>query len=507
MRLERAKNAKRNIFVGVFYKIYTILLPFIIRTVIIYSLGVEYIGLDSLFASILQVLNLTELGVGIAMVYSMYKPIADDDTDTICALLKLYKKYYRIIGAIIAIIGLLLIPLLPRLISGNVPDSLNLYVLYILKLSATVASYWLFSYKNSLLAAHQRSDVTNKVLIVTNTIQFILQAFLILFFKNYYYYMVAAIIGQIGTNIVTAIVVNKMYPLYKPKGELDVKIVKNINQRIRDLFTSKVGSVIQNSFDSIVISSFLGLAILGKYNNYYYIMISVFGIVTIIFNSITAGVGNSLIVESKTKNYNDFLKLSFITFGIISVCSACFFALYQPFMKIWVGEENLLSFGLVVCLVLYFACYTFNQMMCVYKDASGMWHSDRFRPLTTALVNLLFNLATVKTIGLFGVVLSTVLSMAFVGMPWLMTNLFKYVFKMDIKLYVKKIIAYILACIISSLLVIFICNFFPNGGVIILIPRLVIAILISSATFCFFFHRSNEFRQSIELLQRVIKKM
>lgn len=505
MRLERAKNTKRNILVGVIYKVYTILFPFVIRTVIIYFLGVDYIGLDSLFVSLLQVLNLTELGVGIAMVYSMYKPIAEDDKETICALLNLYKKYYRVIGFAIALIGIILMPFLPSLISGTVPDSLNLYILYILKLSTTVLSYWLFSYKNSLLSAHQRIDVMNKVLLFTNTAQFILQIVLVIVFKNYYLYMIAAVIGQISTNVTTAIVVNRMYPELQPRGELDKKVVKDINQRIRDLFTSKVGSVIQNSFDSIVISAFLGLVMLGRYNNYYYIMISVFSVVTIAFNSILAGVGNSLIIEDREKNYNDFLKLTFMTFGIINVCVACFLSLYQPFITLWVGERNLLPYSLVVCIVCYFTCYTFNQMMCVYKDASGIWHSDRFRPLITAIINLILNLSTVKYVGLFGVVLSTVLSMLFVGMPWLLTNLFKQVFRRKPYGYIWQLIKYVLVLVITAFIVHFVSNQLPSIGVLSIVIRLVVSVLISISCFCLCFFKCSEFRNSLELVVHMIR--
>lgn len=145
--MNRTQNATRNIVFGVILKIYQILLPFIMRTAMIYLMGVEYLGLNSLFTSILQVLNLAELGVGSAMVYSMYKPIAENDKSTICALLKLYKKYYFFIGLIIACVGVLLTPLIPKLISGDIPGQLNVYILYLLNLAATVMTYWLFAIK------------------------------------------------------------------------------------------------------------------------------------------------------------------------------------------------------------------------------------------------------------------------------------------------------------------------------------------------------------------------
>lgn len=339
MRIERTKNAVRNMIFGSILKAYQILLPFIMRTAMIYFMGVQYLGLNSLFTSILQVLNLAELGVGSAMVFSMYKPIAEDDSTTICALMKLYKIYYRIIGLIIAVVGVICLPFIPYLIKSDIPKGMNIYVLYLLNLSATVLSYWLFAYKNSLLQAHQRVDIMSKVTFITNTIQYLLQFFVLVIIKNYYAYLIVSLFMQAVTNIITAVVVSKKYPNYKAEGKLSKDYIIKINQRIRDLFTSKLGAVVLNSSDSIVISAFLGLTTLAIYQNYYFILTSIIGFVTIIFNACTAGIGNSLIVETKEKNYYDLKKFTFIISWIAGFCSICFLCLFQPFMDIWVGKS------------------------------------------------------------------------------------------------------------------------------------------------------------------------
>ena len=134
MANSRTRNATRNMMFGTLLKIYQMIVPFLMRTVMIYFMGVQYVGLNSLFTSILQVLNLAELGVGSAMVYSMYKPIAEEDTATICALMRLYKIYYRIIGSVIAVVGLLATPLIPFFVKGSIPENLDLHILYLLNL-------------------------------------------------------------------------------------------------------------------------------------------------------------------------------------------------------------------------------------------------------------------------------------------------------------------------------------------------------------------------------------
>ena len=380
------------------------------RTAMIYLMGVQYLGLNSLFTSALQVLNLAELGVGSAMVVSMYKPIAENDNTTICALMKLYRTYYRVIGLVIAVVGCALIPFIPRLIKSDVPADINIYILYLLNLGTTVLSYWLFAYKNSILQAHQRADVVSKVTLVTSTIQYGSQLFVLWAFHNYYLYVIVMLATQALTNIVTAVCADKLYPQFKPRGKVDKIQVQKINQRIRDLFTSRIGGVVYDSADTIVVSAFLGLTVLAVYQNYFFILNAITGFIAVVFAACTAGIGNSIVMESKEKNYQDLNKFAFIITWIAGFCSACLLCIYQPFMELWVGKDLILSFSAVVCFVIYFFVRQFNALFNLYKDASGMWHEDRLRPLIAALTNLVLNLILVKFIGIYGILLSTVLT-------------------------------------------------------------------------------------------------
>lgn len=395
-KIERTKNATRNIIFGVILKAYQIIVPFLMRTAMIYFMGVQYLGLNSLFTSILQVLNLAELGVGSAMIYSMYKPIAEDDNTTICALMRLYRTYYRLIGLVIAIVGCALTPFIPKFISGDVPTGVNIYILYLLNLGATVLSYWLYAYKNSILQAYQRTDVVSKVALATSTIQYVFQLLVLWLFKNYYYYVVVTIVTQAVTNVVTAAIANKLYPEFRPNGKLPRDVVQQINHRIQDLFTAKIGSVVIGSADTIVISAFLGLTVLAVYQNYYFIMNSICGFITVVFSSITAGIGNSLVTESAEKNFNDFKKFTFIICFILCICCCCFAGLYQPFMRIWVGNEFMLDYSFVILFCILFYCLELAMVWATVKDAAGMWHTDRFRPLIGAGVNLIMNIILVQ---------------------------------------------------------------------------------------------------------------
>lgn len=507
MKIERTKNATRNIIFGVLLKIYQIAMPFFIRTAMIYYMGVEYLGLDSLFTSILQVLNMAELGVSSAMVYGMYKPIAEDDENTICALLKLYRTYYRIIGLVIGVVGACLTPIILILIKSNLPNGLNIYVLYWMNLITTVFSYWLLAYKMALFQAHQRIDVVSKISIITYSIRYFLQLFIIIVVKNYYLYLIAMLMTQILTNIFTAIQATKIYPNYKPKGYLEKENIKIINQRIKDLFTSKLGSVIVNSADTIVISTFLGLTVLAVYQNYYYILTSIIGLVTIIFNACTAGIGNSMIIETKEKNFNDLKKFTFLIVWIAGFCTCCFLCLYQPFMEIWVGKRYMLSQSAVICFCIYYFVYEVNQLLNTYKDAAGIWHEDRYRPLVTAISNLIMNIILVQFCDIFGVLLSTVLSTLCIGMPWLLHNLFTVLFDYSqLKEYLNKILKYTIIVILSCLLSYIICNMMVLGKWMTLIVRSVICILIPNLIYYVAYKNMKEFDECFHVVIKMINR-
>lgn len=506
MKIERTKNAGRNILFGVVLKTYQIIVPFFMRTAMIYIMGAQYLGLNSLFASVLQVLNLAELGVGGAMVYSMYRPIAEDDHKTICALLALYRKYYRIIGAVILVGGLIVIPFLPNIIKmDTVPSDINVYILYLLNLLTTVMSYWLYSYKNSLLNAFQRTDVESKITMICSTVTYLVQFVVLVCWKNFYAYTIVMLLVRIVNNLMTAHVVNKMYPQYKPSGKLDKQIVSDINQRVKDLFTARIGSVVYDSSDTIVVSAFLGMRILAVYQNYAFIMTSVAGFIGTVFSACTAGIGNSLVLETKEKNFNDFKKFTFIIGWICSVCSCCFLTLYQPFMELWVGKDLMLDFSAVVCFVTYFCTKQINSLLNLYKDAAGIWHEDRFRPLVASLANLGMNLFLVRYIGIYGILIATVLAILLVGGPWLLHNLFTKIFDKEMLFpYLKHLGGTVSIIVVDCCVCFWICELIPIKSLVLqLLINVVICAIVPNIINYIVFGKKTEFKEMLILIDRM----
>ncbi len=506
MKLDRSKNTARNMAFGVVAKIYNLLLPFVMRTLLIYTLGIAYTGLNSLFTSILSVLSLAELGVGSAMTFSMYKPIAEDDTATICALMQLYKIYYRVIGLVILVVGAAITPAMPFFIKRDVPADINIYILYAINLLITVLSYWLFAYKNCILYAHQRNDIGDKIGLAVNTVKYGLQAVVLIAFKNYYAYIIVALMLGVVSNVVTAAVCDRLYPQYKAKGKLPKEQVQIINRRVRDLFTLKIGSIVIESSDTIVISTFLGLTALARYQNYFFIFSSVFGFVSLITSSALAGIGNSLVTESGEKNFNDLKKFTFILswMSCFSVC--CLACMYQPFIELWVKKENLLPYGMVILFCVYFFIKQMNSLLNLYKDAAGIWHEDRFRPLVTSAVNVIMNVIMVQFWGLYGIILSTVLSVLTVSLPWLFHNLFTTVFRSGRRELFLKISAYGTVSAVSCAICIGISRFVSFDSLILTLAlRLVICTVISNVNFLGIFFRSGEFKSTVATVNSVTK--
>lgn len=436
---------------------------------------------------------------------SMYQPIASDDKKKICALMRLYKFYYRTIGCVIAFLGLLLLPFIPHLVKSDLPDNLNIYVLYLLNLGATVLTYWLFAYKNAILDAYQRTDITSKIMLVTSTIQYFLQILILVFLKNYYVYLIVVLVTQIANNLITAAIVQYKYPNYVAMGELEKDEVKQINCRIRDLFTSKLGGVIVNSADTVVISAFLGLTKLAIYQNYYFIITSVIGVVGIVFSSCTAGIGNSMVTETIEKNYKDFKKFTFLVMAIVNFCTSCFLCLFQPFMEVWVGNELMLSFGMVVLFCIYFIDYECMALLSVYKDACGIWHHDRFRPLCEAGINLLLNLLLVNIGGLYGILLSTIISMSFVSLPWLVMNLFNFVFRRSSSEYISILIQNVIVVIVDMIVCYAICQMVHLGGIMTIIFRGAVCVVFSNISYFAIWKNNEDFKDAIKLLNSIFK--
>lgn len=502
----RTEHARRNIIWGLLYKVASLLLPFAVRTIIIYTLGSEYLGLNSLFTSVLNVLSLAELGFSSAMVYSMYKPVAENDSHTICALLKFYRTIYRIVGAIITIIGLVLLPFIRNFISGDVPADVNVYILFAIYIADTAIGYFLFAYKSAILTAHQRNDIYTKAIMFGIFAKNAVQIVVLLLTKNYYIYVVVIPFSTVLSNLFISYLSAKYYPQYKCEGDVEKGLKKQIRGKVLALFSVKVTNVIYNSVDSIVISSFLGLVALAKYNNYYYIMNAIIGIVTVLYNSLTASIGNSIVTETDQKNYRDYMNLSFINAWLVGFCTACLYCLYQPFMRMWVGEDLMFDINIVVCFCIYFYVFQLKSVQSAYKDAAGLWKEDMWRSYSANIFNLVANLILVRFIGVYGILISTILALLVVTYPWQTWMIHKKLFHCSMLPYIIRLLIYtavtVLACAVTGK----ICDLLPSEGIPAFLMKVVVCIVVPNIVFLICSFKTKEFKKMMSTVKRVIDR-
>ena len=499
----RTKNSVRNIITGFILKIVCIVLPFIIRTVIIKKLGMEYLGLNSLFSSILQVLSLSELGFSVTISFCLYKPLENKESEVVKALLNYLKKAYFIIGIIILFIGLALMPVLPYLINGSYPSDINLYLLYSIYLVNTVISYIFFAYRSVLFNASQRSDIENKITLFVSIIMYSVQVLFLFLFQNYYIYIIVLPISTFIINLLKFVVSKKKYPDYFPQGKISHDERKKINSNIKALVGHKLSSTIVNSTDSIFISAILGLNMLAIFQNYFYIVSSLLSVVNIVYSSITASIGNSIAFEDKAKNKILFYRLNFLNVLMIGWMSICMICLYQHFIELWVGKENLLPFGSVCLFVFYFYSWKFKEILSVFKDAAGMWRLDFWKPYIISVLNIILDSILIYFLGVNGALIATIVSVSFISLPWETHVFFKNYFEESPKTFYVKLLLLSTLVLFAGLITYITCYFLPSVGILWFIIKILICIFVPTLIFLICTFKSDEFKWILSKLKNI----
>lgn len=504
--MTRNKNITNGIFMGFINNILTIILPFITRTIIIYKLGTDYVGLGGLFTSILQVLSLTELGFSGAITFALYKPILQRDLKHINALLSLYRFVYRLVGISIIFISIILIPILPELVDGGLPDHLNLYVLYFIYVFNTVVSYFFSAYKSVIFNASERYDIEITIKSGVLILQYVLQSIVLLLFDDYYIYVIILPIATIINNIINSLIVKKKYPDFKPEGKISKFEIYNIIRNVGGAFFSKIGLTIYNSADTIVISAFLGLNMLGRYQNYYYIISTLISLFAVIHNTIRPVIGNDLNTKSKVDNWRNFRIIYYVYTWLGVYFTEILVACMQDFEHLWVGKNNLLPHNIALLLAAYFFVTKLYGLLTVYQEAAGIWWQGKFIPLISSFINLFFNLFLVQIIGLYGVIISSILSTIFISLPGLIYIIFKYLFvEKSQKIWIiKYILIFIVETIIIGVVVYFLCSQIPYLGFIGIIIK---AILSSIITIIFFVGSAIIYPEGKDVIKYVLTKL
>jgi len=505
MKLEVAKNAKRSIVIGLFNKLIMMIMPFVIRSIINLTLGSQYLGLSSLFSSIIQVLSLTELGFSSAMVYHMYKPIADNDQKQINALLNLYKSAYRIIGIAILALGGIIMAFLPFLVKGSYPEGINIYFLFAIYVINTSISYFLYGYKQSLLVAYQREDINSIINLVVQTAMHICQIALLLVTHNYYLYILCMPLFTVLNNLWMGLMTKKLFPNAIAKGKLDKHTLSGIKQLVAGTFIQRACGVTRNSLDSICVSAFLGLTLTGIYNNYYVIFNGVTTLLGIIGTSLSGGIGNHVAVKTVDENFEELRKIDFLYMNISGISTVCLMCLYQQFMKLWMGDTMLLPFGAVVLMCIYFYVLKMGDMKYLYNTANGLWWKLRWRAIIETILNVVLNILLGKLWGVYGIIAATIISLITINFIWGTTILFKEYFKLDrLFQYYKYQIVYLIVTVVICAITYYISNVLitVEGLMLGFIVKAIVSLTLSVFFYWIIYFKTDIFRQAIKMIKK-----
>lgn len=506
--MNRTENIKKNLTFSIIKYVAQILLQFVLRTVLIYFLGAEYLGLGNLFTNIFTFLNLAELGIGSAIVFAMYKPIAENDIEKIKSLQNLYKKFYLTISAIVLVVGLIITPFLKFLIKGGVSVDINIYVLYLMYLANTLVGYF-SAHKRSLLFAYQRNDVENLIKTLCLIAMTIIQIIAIVLFKNFYIYFSITIVFTVIECFLIHLKANKLYPEINGKApKIDSETKKQITHNMTALSFNKIGAAVVNSTDNILISTFFGAVLLGVYSNYYLIIYTAISIFALLNSAITASVGNLIASENKEYVYEKFKQLNFYYSLLTCFCTVCLTVLLQPFMLVWTGGGiYMLEFSSVIFLSLGFYLARMRQIVCIFKEGAGLFWEDRWKPIVEALVNLLVSILLAKLIGINGIFIGTIISTLAAPLWVEPMVLYKHYFNKSVKSYFIKYITNFFVMLIITFICFIACYFIPSTGLLWLVVKFAVCIALSLSLIALTYCKTKEFKELITLIKNFCKKV
>lgn len=515
MGASRTKNSARNMSVAIVVKIATLILSFICRTVFIEILGSEYLGINGLFTNILRLLSFAELGAGSAIIYKMYKPIAENNTEKIKSLLHLYKRAYNIIGIAIFIMGIALIPFLPFLMkdtAGLSEDKIILY--YILFLANSSISYF-FVYKRSLLTACQDEYVVNLISLFATVLTNILEIIFLFATRNYAAYLLMQICGTLFENILIAFRANKRYPYIKDKAnqKLSKHEHKSFFRDVRVLFLYQVANALALGTDNVIISAFVGVNEVGLLSNYTLITTSLFGLIDAMFNAITPSIGNLNTIKDKARKEKVFYQILYMLFIVYGYASIMVTLLINKFIVLWVGEDYVFNMSISIVLGLDLFVSGMRYVYYSFRNTSKLFRKKVLLPFTSVLANVLLSILLANVLPVeghwkvFGVLFATPFTKLAINLLYEPSMIHKYIFESSPIKYYKKYAYYMFIMLLSGVVSYFAIKVIPIDGVLGFVIDGIVGTLVVLAIFWLFTFKTAAYREVKEKLAQLVKKV
>ncbi|WP_148335209.1 lipopolysaccharide biosynthesis protein [Bacillus massilioanorexius] len=473
------------------------------RTVFIAVLGAEYLGVSGLYSSILMVLSLAELGIANVMIYSLYKPIRDQDEGAICALLNYYKKIYKRIAIAVLLFGISIVPILHMVINSNLTYN-DLVLYYLIFLLNSVVSYFV-AYKTALINADQKNYIITFVGTACALLTNILQIIVLVIIKSFTLYLIIMVIGTVLNNIILSIKADKLYPYIKQPYDIAKSQIKEINKNIRSMFLFKIGHVVMNNTDNILISMMVGTIYVGYYSNYFMLVNVVSSFISIIIQSLHASIGNLNAESNVIKSYKFFNMLLLFFHWLSAFSSLCFLVVFADFITIWIGESYLLDSSDVIAIVFNFYIQNIVTPVWIYRETLGLFNQIKYIMLCAAIVNLILSIVLGSYWGLAGIIISTAFARMLTNV-WVEPRLlFHKTFEQPVSQYWNRQIKYFITTIIAVFITVMITDNMPVS-LLFIILKVCICFFIMTVTFLIANFKTEELRMLYEYIQNFICK-
>ncbi|MEG1254499.1 sugar translocase [Clostridium sp.] len=505
----RIQNSIKNIIFGLGGQLASTILAFITRTVFIYVLGAEYLGIDGLFTNVLSLLSLANLGFDSAIIFSLYKPLSDKNNVEIKGYIGIYSVVYKFVGTFVFFIGILLIPFLPYIISGELNIKENLTVIYIMFLLNSSISYF-YIYKQSILIANQQNYIISKVHTLFMLLSNVLQIVVLLISKNYLLMLGIQLICRVLENIYISKCADKEFPFLKDKkieGKLSKEKKRSLYKNVYSMLLYKISGTVINSTDNIIISYFVGIFYVGIYSNYLLIISTLRTLLSYIFSSLKASVGNLMVSKDNEKKEFIYYEIFFLSFWIYGFLSICLFILLNDFITIWIGEKYVLDTFTVLIIIVNFYTEGMQNVSTTYRDTTGLFSVGKYRPIIAAIINIIVSIILAPKLKISGILLGTIISRVLVYFWFDPYVIHKYVFKKRIMSYfieyIKKVFIIVatgnITFLVTKTIIVesLFLRFFINCGICILVPNVIFLTIFYKNKY--FKYLNNIFRTFIKI--------
>lgn len=504
--MKRTGKSFVNVMASVLTNAIILVTAFAVQKVLVDTMGSEYNGINGLFGSIISMMSLADLGIGTAIIYHMYRPVAEKDWEKINSLLLFYKRCYIGISGVVLLIGIVVGFFLPLLV-GEVTIHDSIYLIYILFLADCLCSYFL-AYKKSLLYADLMNYIPDTIYFLTYMAQNALQIYVLLAFHNFILFLIVKTMGKCISNLFISLYIRKRYPCTRERRPepVEKEIREDIVTKVKGLLCHKLGKMLVTGSDSIVITGILGITAMSLYTNYHLVIGGITALLNKIFETLTNSVGNFLLDSDRERRYEVYKKIDLLNFWCFGCVAAGMYAVLQPLIALWLGEEFLIDKLVLFVLVVNFYLEGMRASVNTFKEAAGIFHEDRRIPMLEAVVNLIVSIVLAKLLGMAGVFLGTILSTAVVYLYSYPRYVCRPLFGMSYRRYVGMTVSHLL--VLLGILGLTECCAVRMEGWNLWV-RLVVsgtaAVLIFHAVFLLFYGRSGEFQYYIRLVKGKIR--